>query len=158
MGTNASDATWQDLWNKSGCWTLKWNIARGTTNPRYWVYNFNFFLDRIEFVSNLAADITQASDSIPWVRCASGNVSSMFDVNILYHWPTVAEPLQVNKCTFFQYILCAMFDVDILYGWMTLSLSKLPNGPGSLFITFHKSTWLTSSYVKLGDKSQHWKL
>ena len=62
-------------------------------------------------------------------------------------------PLQVNKCTFFQYILCAMFDVDILYGWMTLSLSKLPNGPGSLFITFYKSTLLTSSYVKLGDKS-----
>ena len=54
------------------------NIARGTNDPGYWVYNLNylldFFVNIIEFVSNLAEQVTQVLDSIAWVRYASGNV------------------------------------------------------------------------------------
>ena len=49
------------------------NIARGTTDPGYWVYNLNDLFNWIEFAFNLAAYSTQVSDSIPWVRCACGS-------------------------------------------------------------------------------------
>ena len=45
------------------------NIARGTTDPGYWVYNLNQISDWSQF-----ENIIQVTDSIPWVRCASGNV------------------------------------------------------------------------------------
>ena len=35
----------------------------------------NDLFDYIEFVFNLAEEVTQVLDSIAWVRCASGNVS-----------------------------------------------------------------------------------
>ena len=50
------------------------NIARGTTDPGYRVYNLNYLFDWIEFVFIQAAEMTQVLNSIPWVRCASGNV------------------------------------------------------------------------------------
>ena len=83
----------------------RWNIARGTTDPGYWVYNLNhvsdwnwfeiilaekvyssygsvvplaiFFssfctLNYFKFIS--VRNLIQVIDSIPWVRCASGNV------------------------------------------------------------------------------------
>ena len=53
------------------------NIARGTTDPGYWVYNLNYPFDYIEFVFNLAEEVTQVLDSIARVRCASGNVSNL---------------------------------------------------------------------------------
>ena len=34
----------------------------------------NDLFDYIEFVFNLAEEVTQVLDSIAWVRCASGNV------------------------------------------------------------------------------------
>ena len=40
----------------SYCPLLK-NIARGTTNPGYWVYNLSYLFDCIEFVFILAAEI-----------------------------------------------------------------------------------------------------
>ena len=49
------------------------NIAKGTTDPGYWVYNLNYLFDYIEFVFNLAEEVTQVLDSIAWVRCASDN-------------------------------------------------------------------------------------
>ena len=45
------------------------NIARGTTDPGYWVCNLNQISDWSQF-----ENIIQVTDSIPWVRCASGNV------------------------------------------------------------------------------------
>ena len=56
-------------------WCLEKNIVRGTMDPGYWVYILNYLFDWIEFVFILASEIIQVSDSIPWVRCASGNVS-----------------------------------------------------------------------------------
>ena len=44
-----------------------WNIARGTTDPGYRVYNFNYLVDWIEFVFIQAAGMTQVLDSIPWL-------------------------------------------------------------------------------------------
>ena len=54
----------------------KTNIARGTTDPEYWVYNLNYLFDWIRFVFISAAEIIQVIDLILWVRCASGNVFS----------------------------------------------------------------------------------
>ena len=51
----------------SAIWLL--NIARGTTDPGYWVCNLNQISDWSQF-----ENIIQVTDSIPWVRCASGNV------------------------------------------------------------------------------------
>ena len=53
------------------------HIARGTTDPEYWIFDLNYLFYQIEFVivSILAAEITQVLDSIAWVCCASGNVS-----------------------------------------------------------------------------------
>ena len=42
------------------------NIARGTTDPGYWVYNLNSISDE---------KVYSSLNSMPWVRCASGNVS-----------------------------------------------------------------------------------
>ena len=56
---------------KKGCSVMKWsptllkkrflvitlNIARGTTDPGYWVYNLNYLFDNIEFIFILAAEI-----------------------------------------------------------------------------------------------------
>ena len=35
----------------------------------------------------LAGEITQVIDSIPWVRCASGNVYTWFQLKIIFYWP-----------------------------------------------------------------------
>ena len=45
------------------------NIARGTTDPGYWVFNLNYLVDQIEFI--FIHKITQVSDSVAWVRCAT---------------------------------------------------------------------------------------
>ena len=45
------------------------NIARGTTDPGYWVCNLNQISDGSQF-----ENIIQVTYSIPWVRCTSGNV------------------------------------------------------------------------------------
>ena len=50
------------------------NIARGTTDPGYWVYNLIMFLTKIYLKSFWLKKIIQVTNSIPWVRCASGNV------------------------------------------------------------------------------------
>ena len=55
----------------------KKNIARGTTDPGYRVYNLNYLFDWIEFVFIQAAEMTQVLISIPWVRCASSDVSTL---------------------------------------------------------------------------------
>ena len=43
------------------------NIARGTTDPGYRVYNLNYLFNYIEFESILAAEITQILESIPGI-------------------------------------------------------------------------------------------
>ena len=53
---------------------MEWNIARGTTDPGYQVYNLIYLFDGTKFVFILAAEIIQVSDSIPWVRRDSGDV------------------------------------------------------------------------------------
>ena len=50
------------------------NIAGGTTDPKYWVYNLNYVFDWIEFVFIQAAEKTQDFNLKPLVRCASSNV------------------------------------------------------------------------------------
>ena len=50
-------------------WKKVENIARGTTDPGYWVRDLNNVF-KLTSVRNLI----QVTDSIPWVRCASGNV------------------------------------------------------------------------------------
>ena len=49
------------------------NIARGTADQGYWVCNLNQISDESQF-----ENIIQVTDSIPWVRCASGNVFIIF--------------------------------------------------------------------------------
>ena len=53
---------------------LKKNIARGTTDPGYWVRNLNDLFSQYDFKLISVRNMIQAIDSIPWVRCASGNV------------------------------------------------------------------------------------
>ena len=50
------------------------NIARGTTDPGYWVQNLNKLFQPKLFQINIVRNMIQVIDSIPWVRCASGNV------------------------------------------------------------------------------------
>ena len=52
------------------------NIARGTTDPGYWVYGLNHFSDWNQFELFPIKKIIQVLNSMPWVRCASGNVST----------------------------------------------------------------------------------
>ena len=92
------------MWQNSLFVAPNKNIARGTTDPGYWFHNFQLKLFKIDFsgttwigrkfsyqmaplalVPNLvtrgrdlhkyqAGEVTQVMESIPWVRCASGNV------------------------------------------------------------------------------------
>ena len=71
------------------------HIARGTTDPEYWIFDLNYLFYQIEFVivSILAAEITQVLDSIPWVRCASGNVFALVGKN----WQKFAKLAKVVR-------------------------------------------------------------
>ena len=62
---------------------LKKNIARGITDPGYRVYNLNSLFDCIEYAFIQAAEMTQVLNSIPWVRCASGNVFCVADISTI---------------------------------------------------------------------------
>ena len=66
--TDASGATWPPAGSQIS------NIASGTKDPGYWVYNLNYLFHYIRFVFISAAGITQVLDSIVWGWCASGNV------------------------------------------------------------------------------------
>ena len=65
-------------------WTAKKNIARGTKDPGYRVWNFSYLWNLNEYKFNSVENIIQVIDSIPWVRCTSGNV--LIIVNI--YWGT----------------------------------------------------------------------
>ena len=61
---------------------LKKNIARGTTDPGYWVYNLNYLLD-LNWICSYSSNILviQVLDSICWVCCA---MFSMYNIPVLH--------------------------------------------------------------------------
>ena len=63
-----------------GCWmSTKWkvhrtdrtNIARGTTDPGYWVRNLNNLFSWYNFKLISVRKMIQVLDLIPWIRCST---------------------------------------------------------------------------------------
>ena len=59
--------------------SISWNIARGTTDPGNWVHNLKKTFFSLNYFKSISVrNMIQVIDSIPWVRCASGNVFLIF--------------------------------------------------------------------------------
>ena len=70
------------------------NIARGTTDPGNWVFNLNYLVDRVEYVSILDnSNFRQMPGSVvlcatPWVGCKFGHQMMLFALitNLATRW------------------------------------------------------------------------
>ena len=118
IGTNASDATWQDLLNEiqiwfKGMWEIRkeknffyvefWNMKQNSRSERadlalmsgdFDLHMRRLVLTEINLKWFLLKKIIQVLNSIPWVRCASGNVFPSFCTgwqNLRIAQPAVAE-------------------------------------------------------------------
>ena len=106
IGTDVSDATWQDLWNKSGCCKLQW-IYYEETLPRAQRTQGIDSMDWIVFFwlksvwNNFSwKKYIPVLNSIPWVFCESGNVLEVqFIFTILAEW--AKSILQIKTFPFF---------------------------------------------------------
>ena len=90
------------------------NIARGTTDFGYWVYNLNYLLDFIEFVLFLAAGIIQVLDLMLWVRCASGNV--------FFTSPTQTVYSGIESITWYN----KQSDIQLISTWFQCNVNIYP--------------------------------
>ena len=100
-------------------WTIRKNIARGTTDPGYWVRDLNNVFN-LTSVRNLI----QVTDSIPWVRCASGNVYIDYQEETYIYiliagwgagrqasWQNVC--LRIRNCTLMPNLLTIIFSAPL---------------------------------------------
>ena len=82
-------------------WIWRRNIARGTTDPGYWVFNLNYHVDRIEVVSILDNIAT-----LPWIALLALSVSIEFMIelhkdkyaNFRVMWMTCVRHRMWHRC------------------------------------------------------------
>ena len=101
----------------------------------------NFFKPTLSRLAHLLS-FASLFVTVLWKLNTNNLLSFIFDqCNVLWMQSCPQYWLSSRISYFNKLIFCFMFYVafSILYGWLTLILSKLPNGPESLFITFHKS-------------------
>ena len=147
---------WQCMWrhlvakietNTSGnrkklrtSWKQVENIARGTTDPGHWVYDLNNLSDWNQSEIILASEIIQVSDSIPWVLCASGNLSFSIFTCISSNFGHQVAPLALPHCQ------------GLPYQHHQLVLSWYPHQPESHQLSLHMvldglTDWVTSGPI-----------